>query len=237
VTYDRLDAIAQESDAFLRAVTGNLDKRVPSCPDWQVGDLTAHLGAVQRFHAHHLVRGVTDPPGKAPNDPPEDDDDLLPWFEESTKLLLMALRAAPVELPAWNFSLAEPKTVAFWHRRMALEAAIHRWDAESANYDAHGFDGLLAEDGIDEVLRVHAPSDLDDEPTAQRGVVLVRLTDSERTWNLEVVGNDLVETQKTPDAVLEGTSSGVFLALWGRVPLSSLTTEGDESLVAALRTG
>jgi hypothetical protein len=57
--------------------------------------------------------------------------------------------------------------------------------------------------------------------------VLVRLTDSDRTW-----GN-----AKTPDTVLEGTASGVFLALWGRVPLSSLTTKGDESQVAALRAG
>jgi len=56
------------------------------------------------------------------------------------------------------------------------------------------------------------------------------------------LGEDFaVPTEKTPDAVLEGTASGVFLALWGRVPLSSLTisgsSEGAETLVAALRTG
>jgi hypothetical protein len=44
-------------------------------------------------------------------------------------------------------------------------------------------------------------------------------------------------TTKTPDAVLEGTASGVFLALWGRLPLSPLVHQGDELQVAALRTG
>jgi uncharacterized protein (TIGR03083 family) len=233
---DRLDAIAQESAAFLRAAAGDLEAPVPSCPEWTVGDLTAHLGAVQRFHAHHLVRGVTDQPERAPNDPPDDDADLPAWFEQSTAILLGALRDTPQDAAAWNFSATAPKTVAFWHRRMALEAAIHRWDCENARHDAHGFDLPLAEDGIDEVLRVHAPIDLAEEPRDVRGVVKVELTDSDRTWLLELTGNDLVPTQKTPDATLSGTASGVFLALWGRVPLSSLTTTGDEALVAALRT-
>jgi uncharacterized protein (TIGR03083 family) len=191
---------------------------------------------VQRFHARHVVRGVTDDPDRStPIDVPDDDADLLPWFEEGTKVLLAALRQTGTDTPAWSFG--EPKSSAFWHRRMALEAAVHRWDAESARHDAHGFDVALAVDGIDEVLTVHAPMDLAGEPTDQRGVVQVRLTDSDRTWTVEITGNDLVPTEKTPDAVLEGTASGVFLALWGRVPLSSLTTEGDESQVAALRTG
>ncbi|MCW2669510.1 MAG: hypothetical protein JWO27_1407 [Frankiales bacterium] len=211
------EVIAEESAAFLRAVNGNLPARVPSCPEWTVGDLTAHLGGVQRFHALHLVRGVTDPPTEH-TDVPEDDDALLLWFEEGTKLLLAALDR-PLDGPAWNWAPHTPQTVAFWRRRMALEAAVHRWDAESARHDAQGFVAGLAEDGIDEVLTVHHET--------MPGNVLVRLTDSERTW-----GNE-----KTPDAVLEGTASGVFLALWGRVPLSSLTTEGDESQVAALRTG
>jgi uncharacterized protein (TIGR03083 family) len=233
---NHLDAIAAESAAFLSAVTGNLEAQVPSCPEWNVGDLVAHLGRVQRFHARHVVRGVTDDPDReTPIDLPDSDDDLPAWFEQSTQVLLGALRQVGTETPAWSFG--QPKTSAFWHRRMALEAAVHRWDAESARGDAHGFDLALAEDGIDEVLTVHTPSDLEDEPTDVRGVVQVRLTDSDRTWTVENLGNDLVATEKTPDAVLDGTASGVFLALWGRVPLSSLTTEGDESQVAALRTG
>lgn len=215
---DHRAVIAQESAAFLAAVTGNLSARVPSCPEWDVADLTAHLGAVQRFHALHVVRGVTEPPTERPP-VPEDDADLLPWFEEGTRLLLAALGAVPADAPAWNWAPHTPQTVAFWPRRMALEAAVHRWDAESARHDAAGFDVEVAEDGIDEVLTVH-------NTTLPLGV-LVRLTDSDRTWG----------DAKTPDTVLQGTASGVFLALWGRVPLSSLTTEGDESQVAVLRAG
>jgi uncharacterized protein (TIGR03083 family) len=232
---NHLDVLAAESAAFLTAVTGNLGAPVPSCPEWTVSDLVAYLGRVQRFHTRHVVRGVTDDPDReTPIEPPADDD-LLPWFEESTRVLLATLREVGTQTPAWSFG--PPRTSAFWHRRMALEAAIHRWDAQSARHDAHGFEVAVAVDGIDEVLTVHTPSDLQDEPVEVRGVVQVRLTDSDRTWTVEHLGDDLVTTQKTPEAVLEGTASGVFLALWGRVPLSSLTVEGDETLVAALRTG
>ena len=231
---NHLDVLAAESAAFLRAVRGNLHAPVPSCPEWSVGDLTAHLGRVQRFHARHVVRGVTDDPDRTtPIELPDSDDDLPAWFEEGSQLLLATLRQVGTDTPAWSFG--QPRTSAFWHRRMALEAAVHRWDAQSARHDAHGFDLEVAVDGIDEVLTVHRPSDLHEEPIETRGVVQVRLTDSDRVWTVECLGDDLVSTQKTPDASVEGTASGVFLALWGRVPLPS--PQGDDALVAAVRTG
>ncbi len=225
---------AAESAAFLSAVVGNLEAPVPSCPPWTVADLVAHLGSVQRFHARHVVRGVTDDPDRqTPIDVPDSDDDLPAWFEEGTGILLAALGAAGTDTPAWSFG--EPKTSAFWHRRMALEAAIHRWDAESAVGDVTGFDLALAVDGVDEVLTVHRASDLLDEPWPVTGVVEVRLTDSSRSWRYAIDGSSWMPTQKTPDASVEGTASGVFLALWGRMPLPSPV--GDDALVAAVRTG
>jgi uncharacterized protein (TIGR03083 family) len=222
---DPLEVIARESALFAATATGNLHAQVPSCPEWNVGDLVAHLGAVQRFHALHVTRGVSDPPTDRPA-VPEGDDGLIEWFDEGTRALLGALKAVEPETPAWNWAAHTPQVAAFWPRRMALEAAVHRWDCQSARNDASGFDIDVALDGIDEVLAVHLPTQ-DQQPA---GSVRVELTDSDATW---VVG----ATQKTPDAVLSGTSSGVFLALWGRVPLSSLQVSGDESLVAALRTG
>ena len=210
-----LEAIARESRLFREACT-DLTPQVPSCPEWQVGDLVAHLGAVQRFHALHVVRGVTDQPTEHATIP-DDDDHLLEWFDEGTQLLLDALRRTPDDTPAWNWS-SGPQVAAFWPRRMALEAAVHRWDAQSATGTPTPQDPELAADGIDEVLFVHH-----DGP----GTVRVELTDVARAWG----------QQKTPSAVLAGTAEGVFLGLWGRVPLESLSVEGDASGVAALRAG
>ena len=208
------DVIATESAAFLKAVTGNFDKPVPSCPEWQVGDLVAHLGAVQRFHAMHVVRGVTDKPTEQVTIP-DDAADLPAWFAEGKTLLLEALDQ-PLDNPAWNWAPHTPQTVAFWPRRMALEAAVHRWDAENAVQVPTGFAHDVSVDGIDELLTVHRE--------AMPPKVLVRLTDSDRTWG----------EQQDPEATLSGPATEVFLTLWGRLPLSAVTTEGDSALLAAL---
>ncbi len=239
MSYDAYDVIVRESAAFVTAATHHLDADVPSCPDWQVRDLVKHLGSAHRFHALHLLRGIVDAPTDKPHIPDEDDG-LLQWFQEGARALLGALQDRPPESPAWNWSAHSPKVASFWSRRMALETAIHRWDCEAAREDGSGFDLDLALDGIDEVLHVHKPADLTWAPPPEvSGIVHVRLTDSDASWTIAVSKDAFVvpDTQQTPDAVLEGTASGVFLALWGRVPLSSFEITGDETLVAAVRTG
>src|SRR5436305_715070 len=74
-----------------------------------------------------------------------------------------ALETVDPRAPAWNWSLA-PKAAGFWHRRMAQETAVHRWDAESAYGNALPVERLLAVDGIDEALRVFLPAGRAEEP-------------------------------------------------------------------------
>lgn len=229
MTYDPYEVIARESAELLLAARGNLHRQVPSCPEWTMDDLVWHLTGVQRFHTMQVQRGIAAEPTDRPQDPTGD---LLEELEAATKALIGTLKEQPQDGPAWNWAPHTPQVVAFWPRRMALEAAIHRWDAQSALSDASGFDLAVAVDGIDEVLTVCKPAA---GPSGRTGVVQVRLTDSDRTWTLDLA--DWSATEKTPDAVLEGTASGVFLALWGRLPLSSFVHQGDELQVAALRTG
>lgn len=226
-----LEVVASESTALAVAASVDLDAEVPSCPGWRVRDLVRHVGTVQRFHALHVTRGVTDEPTERPV-VPEGDAGLVGWFTAGTAELLAALTALPVDAPAWTWAPHLPQVVGFWHRRMALEAVVHRWDAQGAFGQPLGVRTEVAVDGIDEVLLTHLPT----EPRDVAGVVQVVLTDADAGWTVDL-GQDVVLTQKTPDAVLEGTASGVFLALWGRVPLASLGVRGDASLVAALRTG
>jgi uncharacterized protein (TIGR03083 family) len=231
-----LDAVADESAAFLAAARLGLHAPVPSCPGWDVRSLVAHLGQVQRFHGAHLGRGVTTKPDGPVPQPPEDDAALLVWFEEGVALLLHGLRQVDPAAPAWTWAPHVEPVVAFWHRRMAHEAAVHRWDAESAHGRAQDVTAWLAADGVDEVLAVHRPADWRDEPVTVRGVVAVRLSDTGDHHVLRVAPDGLTTTDEEPDAVLAGRASEVLLALWGRAPLEPLVT-GEPALVRALRTG
>src|SRR5687768_4009793 len=84
------------------AAGGDLTARVPGCPDWSVHDLVAHLGAVQRFWAVTVALGDdSGPPSAEQRGDQEPHGDLLEWFEESTRALVTALRAAGPEAPSW----------------------------------------------------------------------------------------------------------------------------------------
>ena len=237
MTYDAPAVIRSESEAFLTAARAGLDVDVPTCPGWQLRDLVVHLGGVYDFHGRHVIRGTDDPPTGDRTVPEGDDADLLVWFTDRLDRLLHNLGQLPPDAPAWNFARHTPQVVGFWPRRMALETAVHRWDAQMTHHDAQGFDLAVAVDGIDEVLTVMRPARLTRTPLEVAGVVAVRLTDSEATWTIRLAPTAISPSSDPPDAVLEGTASAVLLGLWGRVPLTSLSLDGDESLVAALPTG
>jgi uncharacterized protein (TIGR03083 family) len=231
--YDAIPTIRREADDFLVAARRGLEPDVPSCPGWTMRDLTIHLGFVHRFHAGHVGRGVTTtPPQPDRPEPPTDDDALRAWFSDGVDELLVALRRVDPDLPAWNWAPHTPQVASFWPRRMALETAVHRWDAQNAHGDAIGFELDLAVDGVDELLTVMGPAEPSpDQPT---GTAVVRTTDDDAVWAVRLAPEAfevLAAPPASPDAVLEGTASELLLALWGRVPAGDLTTSGDQALI------
>jgi len=233
MTYDAIPTIRREADAFLVAARMGLEPQVPGCPDWTVRELTQHLGSVYRFHNRHVARGVTDPPEEFAAELPADDD-LLAWFDDSVDELLITLRSTDLDSPAWNWAPHTPQVAAFWPRRMALETAVHRWDAESAHHEAGGFDVDIAVDGIDEMLTVVGPAQPD--PDSPTGTAVLRTTDTGDEWAVQLGPGrfDLLpDIPGEPDAVLEGTSTALLLAIWGRG--AEITTAGDARLVAHLQ--
>lgn len=232
MSYDAIPTIRREADAFLVAARRGLTPQVPGCPDWTVRELTQHLGSVHRFHTRHVVRGVTEPPEQWAAELPEDTD-LLQWFDDGVDELLITLRSIDLDSPAWNWAPHTPQVASFWPRRMALETAVHRWDAESAHADANGFDLAIALDGIDEMVTVMGPCNpAADSPT---GTAVLRATDADREWAMRM-GPELFEILDSPpahpDAVLEGTATALLLALWGRG--ADITTSGDQAVIDLL---
>lgn len=232
---DHLHHVREESRRLLDvAVHGDPQAPVTSCPGWTVTDLLGHVGVVQRFHGGHLDRGTTEPPTAPRPTPP--DEGLAGWVADGTAALLDALARLGRDAPAWNFAGAQPMTTAFWHRRMALEAAVHRWDVEEARGVAGTVDPALAVSGIEEVAEVWIPlrrsrAAGDGAPT---GAVRLEVTDVGEI-RTALVGE--ASAGAGADAVLRGPAQRLLLVLWGRLPLDAVEVEGDRTVAGAVRAG
>ena len=244
-----LAALRADGAAILGAVGQPhvLAREVPSCPGWTVGELLRHLGSVYRRTRLHA--GTTPPdqswgPVIIPDDAPETADPrVAEWFAGELAQLDAFLDAIDPDHPTWNWA-PQPKTASFWHRRMAHETAIHRWDAQlGAGLLPEPIESKLAGDTVAEVLDTWLPSGRRWLKGEVSGTVQLIATDLDQDWFIRLRGTGiaLLDTGTLLDdapptrAEGSGTASDIALALWGRVTFEVLDTAGDESLLEALR--
>lgn len=143
-----VDALVMESERFGRAARGALDVRVPSCPEWTLGDLVWHLANVQWLWSEIVRRRELDRDGIGqPEDRP--DEELAPWFDEVSAGLAEALRSTDPSVRVWSWADGQ-QDVAWVARRQAHEVAVHRWDAQGALGAPEPIGSDLAADGIGE---------------------------------------------------------------------------------------
>lgn len=215
------------------------DTAVPNCPDWTVQRLLGHTARVFGMAADVLRAGdPSQPPPKA-SPPPRDFDGLVADYDERLADLLAVLRDTSPDAPAWHFSPTAPKTAAFWARRMAHEATVHRLDAEGASGEQDsGVGQELAADGIDEVLTRLIQRWTDEWARAElTGTVIYHAADAGRAWTVRLVPGQLPqtapETVAEPDASVIGLADAVYRAAWGRP--SHATVTGNRELAKAAR--
>jgi uncharacterized protein (TIGR03083 family) len=231
---ERFGVLAREIDAGLTAAPG-LDAPVPWIPAWTVRDLAGHLGAVHRWAAAIVRAGSTDQPAPPPRPP---DDGLLDWYAAGHADLVRTLRSTPPDSPAWHMSPAAEKVAGSWVRRQAHELAVHRMDLEvAAGLPVTAIDPELAEDGVDEVLRVVVPRWAHTEPlTTAVATVAVRCTDTGRAWEVRI-DRGAVRVSDAPDgdadARLDAPADALLRRLWGRP--AAVTVSGDPAAEALLR--
>lgn len=245
-----LSALRAEGSAFRQAVgtPGVLAATVGPCPGWTVEDLVRHLGTVYRWVRSHASRGVTsaperrtEPGAEVPTGPA-----TLAWWDDEYAALLAMLDTLDPEMSAWNWAPAAKKA-GFWHRRMAHETAVHRWDAQMAVGRAEPIETKLAVDGVAEVLDSWLPGNRGRGPRDRIGVAQLAATDIEEFWFVRLRGErgialldtDTVGHGDDPQArvLAQGTASDLVLALYGRVPFDVLDVTGDAALLECLRTG
>jgi uncharacterized protein (TIGR03083 family) len=248
-----LTALRAEGSAFLAAAESTvqqpevLTRPVPTCPDWTVGDLVRHLGAVYRRTRTHAGTGQASQPWPSvavPDDAPAaTDPGVVAWFGQELAQLDAFLEALDPDLPTWNWA-PQARVAGFWHRRMAHESAVHRWDIQFATTLPEPLESKLAGDTVAEVLDSFLPAGRRLAKGGATGVVHLGASDLGQEWTLRLRGEGiaLLDTDTLLDddahparAAAAGTASDIALSMWGRVAFDVIETAGDLSLLEALR--
>lgn len=229
---DYLAALHSGADAFLAAAAGNLDRRVPSCPEWNVAGLVEHLALVWEWAAAIVATGERADWGSPP--PDRSEAVLLAWARQRADRLEDALGAADPDGDCWTFG--PPRTRRFWFRRQALETVLHAWDAQRATGRTEVMDPAVAADGVDEFLTVMIPRGLRRDPGTWAGETLhLHRTDGAGEWTLRLGPDGTAGVEHghgKADVALRGPAEALWLWCTNRVPPSELPIEilGDAGL-------
>lgn len=224
--------IAADGRGLLAAARGNLDAPVAACGDWTVGDLVAHIGRIHNRVAVVLSRRAAEmvPDSELPAPPDASDEGALTGYASAAiDALADALGGIDPAEAVWTWT--ERRDAGFWFRRLWHETAVHRWDAEAAAGRDSAIDGDQGADGIDELFEVLAPTMLARGRALPAGSLHLHRTDGPGEWMLTSEGGavSVKHAHAKGDAALRGPGGALYLAMWGRMPVSELELFGDEA--------
>lgn len=229
-----VDAVAVETRALAAAVARDPGANVARYPSWSLADLGRHVGAIHRWVVMVIETRAT---ARLPQPDVQHitDDEVSPWLERGGDELAQALRSVEPSAAVWTFSPAHD-TAGFWHRRMAVETTLHRWDAEAALGDPGPVADWLAVEAIDEALAIYCLPRLAGTSFGGTRLRLV-LEAGSATWSLRLQPDGLVledspgdTTHDEVDAVVRGTALDIWLLLGGRRGLDALDADGDRAV-------
>jgi uncharacterized protein (TIGR03083 family) len=229
------ELIDADTERLVEMGERGLKEPVPSCPGWDVAEVVWHTAVV----FEHKVRVMADNAWPDPWPPADfDDKDELGFLREAKDDLFEEFSRHDIGEQTTTFG--SDTTIGFWARRMALEAAVHRYDAELAHSDPTPVADDLALDGVDEVLHVMLAGPWWSERVDTRhpvdAVVAVRAAD--RVWSCDLRQRSVTVSDGADGAAaatVQGEPEHVFLWLWGREPDSAVQTIGEASILAEFR--
>ncbi|WP_433789142.1 maleylpyruvate isomerase family mycothiol-dependent enzyme [Actinoplanes sp. CA-252034] len=157
---------------------------VPTCPDWTIRDLVAHVGTGHRYATGVIERAATEPVPYRLQPAPEDPGDWPGWLAAGARRLIGSVEAHGFDGPVWTFVPAH-RTAGFWLRRMLHDEIIHRFDTDPTG----DLGPDLAADGIADLLVVlttaAGPAGIDPrmrELTGAGDTLLLRAGDTDGRW-------------------------------------------------------
>lgn len=235
-----LDSLRGDAADLLTAATGHLGAEVPTCPGWTVRRLVGHVGRTYRWTAGWVANGAS------PEVPrPPEGDAVIDWTRAGLAELLAALAEAGDDPDSPVKTWAGDQPPIFWPRRMAIETAVHRWDAQAAVGEGRPIGTDLALDAVDEMFEVILPwRGTGELGTENEGKTMhLHATDvtgsaaGEGEWlvTLGVAGLTVDHTHAKGDVAVRGTASDLLLLLWNRVPAGRCEVFGDADLLEQWR--
>lgn len=234
--------IDDDTERMLAVGEDALAATVPSCPEWTVADLVEHTGYVYL----HKVRVMAD--GAFPSEwPPTSYADVPPLELLRTAKDELFEEFARHDVTEQTATFGADTTIGFWARRMALEIAVHRYDAEQATDDVTEIPADLALDGIDEILTVMLASGYGDADFAREhpvdgtvaiesgGLRWLATLDSSTAVAVTLSPSSTSPSAGRPAATVSGEPAAVFLWLWGRLPDDAVDRSGDPETLVGFR--
>ncbi|OBG39480.1 maleylpyruvate isomerase N-terminal domain-containing protein [Mycolicibacter heraklionensis] len=159
---DYAAALLDETRAFGELIrTGDLALAVPSCPEWNLGQLFRHVGRGNRWAAQIIADRLDrplDPRDVVDGKPPAETDAAIDWLHDGAQRVLDAVAQSGSDTPAWTF--LGPRPSSWWVRRRLHEATVHRADAVQAlsgGLADFNLSAELAADGLEEWLDLVIP--------------------------------------------------------------------------------
>lgn len=237
-----LDVLRTRGDRLAATPPEALEARVPGCPEWNVGELLAHVGFVYRWVAATVRAGEHERVSRSSIETGPAGAAVVSWFADALDEVRTTLSQADPDAPVQTFVGVQPGR--FYLRRMAQETLVHDWDAQSASGDPEPIPAELAIDGVDEALVVYLPRKFDYEAVAPGTTLHLHATDIPEgnpsgewmlTFGTDAETSRFEHGHRKADAAVRGSASDLLLFLFGRVPAGRLECFGDPSLPATFQ--
>ncbi|WP_229693733.1 maleylpyruvate isomerase N-terminal domain-containing protein [Lentzea pudingi] len=239
-TAQRWTAVFIEQAEMFRKAVADVDPAtpVPTRPGWTVQDLVIHLGRFLETSTAYLRTGSRTAMRPAP---PQAGLSPLEYLDLQLTTAAEILTAVPGNRPVWTFSPAAPDLAWVWHRRIAHETVLRRFDAQTVVREVVATDADLCVDGIDEVLTTIVAAKLDgDVPNMVAATATVRPTDVPESWLISLAPEEVPEIRAAApgeegDAQVTGEAEVVYFWLWNRMNFKEMT--GDRRVLDVLQVG
>ena len=229
-------SLQADTTLLIDTASAALDRDVPTCPGWTCERLVGHIGRVHRWTAGWITTGGPPEVEAAPAG-----EAVVEWARAGLDELVTALGATQDDatVDTWY----GPQPAVFWPRRMAIEAALHRFDAQAAVGATTPVDTGLAVDAVDELFAVVLPMRGTGDLEGTGETIHLHATDPDLDrfgggeWLLTLAAGGLTveRVHAKGDVAVRGTASDLLLLLWNRVGTERVEVFGDADLLARWR--
>ena len=237
---EHCDALENDAHRLASLLSGaDAEAAVPTCPGWNLGELTEHVGGLYRWSAAHVAASARSRIDHSALDLGPPAERATPaWLASGIAPMLDTFRASDPEATVWGWGADRHNR--FWPRRMLFETVVHRADAAFAHGGQPDIDPAVAVDGIDELLAnlphaaYFAPGIADLRGDGER--IALRSADADRTWMVRLLpaGYAWDWSSGRADVTVDAPAADLLLLLYGRRTAGDaarFTVEGDGALL------